>query len=250
MGYSDKLPDLYTELADWFYLLTAPEDYAEEAAFYRKTIIDHCSRPPRTLLELGSGGGNNASHLKKYFQMTLTDLSPEMLRLSRGLNPECEHIQGDMRNIRLGREFDAVFIHDAVSYLTSVEDLEKTIQTAWMHCRPGGVVLICPDFTKETFSPGTEHGGHDKGNTGIRYLSWTREKTPEDTTYIMDMAYLLREGEDVRCRLDRHVLGLFSETTWLKLLKEAGFSGRKINHAWSDSKSEVGSSMFIGTKRE
>ena len=73
----------------------------------------------RTLLELGSGGGNNASHLKTRFDCTLTDISPEMLALSRSLNPECEHLEGDMRTLRLGREFDVVFIHDAISYLTT-----------------------------------------------------------------------------------------------------------------------------------
>lgn len=250
MGYSNKLPDLYNELAPWFYLLTAPEDYAEEAAFYRKTITDNCSRPPYTLLELGSGGGNNASHLKKYFKMTLTDLSPEMLRISREFNPECEHLQGDMRNLRLGRHFDAVFIHDAVSYLTSEEDLKKTIQTAWMHCWPGGVVLMCPDHTKETFSLLTEHGGHDKGDRGLRYLEWIWDPDPNDSKYIMDMSYLMKNGNEVVCRYDRHELGLFSEITWLRLLKETGFSAQIINHTWSDSKSEVGSSMFIGIKQE
>ena len=72
-----------------------------------------------TLLELGSGGGNNASHLKHRFECTLTDLSPEMLALSRTLNPECEHIEGDMRTLRLERTFDAVFVHDAIAYITT-----------------------------------------------------------------------------------------------------------------------------------
>jgi hypothetical protein len=40
--------------------------------------------------------------------MTLVDLSEEMLVVSRQLNPECQHHQGDMRTVRLGRTFDAV----------------------------------------------------------------------------------------------------------------------------------------------
>ena len=65
------------------------------------------------MLELGSGGGNNASHLKAHFQLTLVDLSPAMLAVSRALNPECEHLQGDMRTVRLGRRFDAPTDHIA-----------------------------------------------------------------------------------------------------------------------------------------
>src|SRR6266700_8109894 len=97
----DALPLRYTELADWFYLLTAPYEYAEEAAFYLSTIAAASDASPKTLLELGSGGGNNASHYKRLVAATLTDLSPQMLELSRHLNPECEHIQGDMRTVRL-----------------------------------------------------------------------------------------------------------------------------------------------------
>src|SRR5262245_41966212 len=120
---------MYSDLAPWFHLLTHPSDYWDEAAFVSRVVDDVGDGDSRTLLELGSGGGNNASHLKKRFQCTLTDLSPEMLALSRTLNPECEHLEGDMRTLRLGRTFDVVFIHDAISYLTSEDDLRAAIET-------------------------------------------------------------------------------------------------------------------------
>ncbi len=110
---------LYSDLAPWFHLLTHPSDYAEEAAYYTRVIDEASEGGARTLLELGSGGGNNASHLKARFECTLTDLSPGMLELSRALNPECEHVEGDMRTLRLDRTFDVVFVHDAVSYITT-----------------------------------------------------------------------------------------------------------------------------------
>src|SRR5262245_44058708 len=113
---TDTLPRLYTDPASWFHILSAPEEYAEEASVYREVLLASSSAPPRTLLELGSGGGNNASHLKRDFECTLVDPAPGMLDLSRRLNPECEHIVGDMRSVRLDRAFDVVFVHDAVMY--------------------------------------------------------------------------------------------------------------------------------------
>src|SRR5688572_33237863 len=105
---SESLPRLYTDLAGWFHLLTAPEEYAEEADFYWGCLVEAVDEEPRTLLELGSGGGNMASHYKRRLEsVTLTDLSDSMLALSKTINPKLEHVQGDMRTLRLGRTFDA-----------------------------------------------------------------------------------------------------------------------------------------------
>ena len=75
-------PKLYTDLASWFHLLTAPADYAEDASYAARVIQEAASIPIKAVLEMGSGGGNSASHLKANFQMTLSDLSPAMLDLS------------------------------------------------------------------------------------------------------------------------------------------------------------------------
>src|SRR5262245_4609683 len=123
---SEVAPKLYGALAAWWPLMSAPSEYATEAAFYRRTLLAACA-DARTVLELGSGGGNNASHLKARFEMTLVDRSPGMLAVSRALNPECEHRRGDMRSVRLGREFDCVFVHDAICYITTEADLRRVL---------------------------------------------------------------------------------------------------------------------------
>lgn len=138
------LPRLYGDLAKWWPLLSAPEDYAEEAEVYRAVLGGAAHFPISTVLELGSGGGNNASHLKTHFEMTLVDKSPGMLKVSRELNPECDHHLGDMRTVRLGMLYDAVFVHDAVSYLTTIEDLRATMRTAYEHCRPEARPFLFP----------------------------------------------------------------------------------------------------------
>jgi len=235
-------PLLYGELAGWFHLLTPPGDYAREAAYYRAALAG-ATEPAATLLELGSGGGNNASHLKADFRCTLTDRSPAMLEQSRRLNPECEHVEGDMRTLRLGRTFDAVLVHDAVMYLATEEDLRRAIETAFVHCRPGGAALFAPDCTRETFEPRTDHGGSDGPGRALRYLEWTWDPDPADTTYVSDLVYALREGgAPLRVVHDRHVLGLFPAATWRRLLAGAGFEERVLAPA---DPAEVGQPVLV-----
>ena len=215
---------IYSDLAPWFHLLTHPSEYEEEADFIARVVDAVAEGPASTLLELGSGGGNNASHLKRRFRCTLTDLSPEMLTLSRSLNPECEHVLGDMRTLRLRRTFDAVLVHDAVMYLTKEDDLRAAVETAAVHLRPGGVAVFLPDATLESFAPGTDHGGHDDENgRSLRYLEWTHAPAAEATTAEVDYVVVLREpGQPTRVVEDPHTFGLFSESTWRRLIGDAG----------------------------
>ena len=236
---------LYSELAEWWPLLDDPADYAEEAGVYGDLLAAACDGPIDSLLELGSGGGNSASHLKQRFRcLVLTDLAEDMLAVSRALNPECEHRVGDMRTLRLERTFDAVFVHDAVCYMTTEADLRRAVQTAWMHCRPGGAVLFAPDYVRENFRAGTTTGGCDERSLsgvaggrprGLRYLEWVWDPDPRDTEYFVDFAFLLRERDgSIRAVQDRHVEGLFARDRWLDLLASVGFEARSVPLVLSD----------------
>ncbi|MQA89973.1 MAG: methyltransferase domain-containing protein [Gemmatimonas sp.] len=240
-----SIPKLYEGLASWWHLLSAPEDYAEEAGFYSELLVAAGDPSPVTLLEIGSGGGNNASYLKKQFDLTLVDRSPGMLEQSRALNPECEHIVGDMRTLRLGCEFDRVFIQDAICYMTTGDDLRAAIETAFVHCRPGGAVLLAPDYVRENFSPSTDCGGEDSRDRALRFLEWTYDPDPTDTSYTVDYAYLLRNADgSMRVEHDRHIEGLFERATWLSIMTDVGFEARGVPFVHSEV--DYNLEVFIG----
>ena len=242
------MPKMYDELAPWWPLLSPAAQYEEEATFYQRVMEQASEKPIRTMVELGSGGGHNASHLKRRFDMVLVDPSPGMRAVSRALNPECEHVDGDMRTVRLAREFDAVFVHDAVCYMTTESDLHQAVETAFLHCRPGGVALFAPDYVRDNFRPGTDHGGSDGESRGLRYLEWTWDPDPSDSTYVVDYAYMLRTPDGaVRVEHDRHVEGLFARADWLRILSAAGFEARRVLLEHSDL--EPGShEVFVARK--
>jgi ubiquinone/menaquinone biosynthesis C-methylase UbiE len=236
---------LYSDLASWYPLVSPPSHYGEEAADLLPTILAAASPAPATLLELGCGSGSLAFHLKRHLTLTLTDLSEEMLALSRAVNPECEHLQGDMTTLDLGRTFDVVLIHDAIMYMTTPGMLKAAMATAVRHCREGGGVLFMPDCVTETFEPKTEQGGEDAPDgRALRYLQWDWDPDPTDHTIDVAYAFMLRERDgSMRVELDRHREGLFRRASWLQWMSEAGlrdarsridpwerdvFSGRRV----------------------
>jgi hypothetical protein len=153
-----------------------------------------------------------------------------------------------MRTVRLGREFDAVFVHDAIGYMTTVADLRLALETAFVHCRRGGAALFAPDHVSETYRPATDHGGHDAGTRGLRYLEWSWDPDPDDSTCFTEYAYLLREDDgSVRVEYERHVEGLFPRAVWLDLMVRAGFVAESA--PFEHSEFEPGAlEVFVGRR--
>ncbi len=241
---------MYTELASWFHLLTAPADYVEEATQALRLLTEATGASPQTILELGSGGGNNASHMKAHATLTLTDVSPEMLALSRTLNPECEHLVGDMRTLRLGRIFDAVFVHDAVSYLTS--------ETTWRRRSPPPTPTAGPagrPCSLPTPSPSASARAPTPAVTMARATStapcaiWSGPGTPIRTTPGTSPSTPTCSGTKRTARPrsgpNGTILGLFSRATWLSLLTDAGFVAETRQSVHDD---EADAELFLARR--
>ncbi len=225
---------LYSDLVPWYHLVDPAEDHLEEADAFEVAFTRGAVRPPSTLLELGSGAGHNALHMKRRFRCTLTDLSPQMLARSQALNPECEHLHADMRTVRLGRTFDTVLVHDAVCYMTTEEDLLAAARSAFVHTAPGGRAIFAPDCVRETFRESSEVISGDDGTRALRCVAWTWDPDPRDSTANVEFAFLLREGTSVSAVHDRHVEGLFSRRTWERILASAGYSVEAMHRPIGD----------------
>ncbi len=238
----DPAARLYGELAPWWPLISPVEVYEDDAAAATE-LFGLAGHPVREVLELGSGGGHLAHHLLSRYAMTLVDLSPGMLAVSRRLNPGAPHVLGDMRDIRLGRTFDAVLVHDAVDYMTTPQDLSAAFRTAFAHCRPGGVAVFFPDHVADTFEPVTDCGGSDAGDgRGVRYLEWRLPREPGATTARTEYTFTLRDADgSIRTVHETHITGLFPVAEWQRLLAAAGFQVSTARESGGQERT-----MFIG----
>ncbi len=216
---------LYCDLSGLMGVFSPPEDYAEEAAHWRHVLRERLGPGRHRALELGAGGGHCLSHLTDMVKAVATDLSPAMLRQCRRLNPGVPVVAGDMRTLRLAATFDAVLIHDAIAYLTSEDDIRRTLATAAAHLRPGGVLILAPDHYAETFTPPvTAHECHTHDGTTVAYFEYTYDPDPTDHTISSLLTCVIQTAAGVRIEHDRHLTGLFAQRHWLDLLRAGGFT--------------------------
>lgn len=239
---------LYGDLAHLWPLVSDPADYAEEASRWREALREKLGPGRNHILELGVGGGNNLSHLTSDFLATAVDISEGMLAHSIKLNPAVEHIVGDMRTIRLKRKFDAVIIHDAISYMLSEDDLLKTFRTTAAHLNKGGIFITSPDYLTETFTDPSIHFNINRAKDIIlTHVDFTYDPDPDDTTIETVLTYYIQEKGSLRIEQDLHITGLFPLKTWQRLFQEAGFDFEAKDYPVHEDKRQ--GYLFVGVRR-
>ena len=243
-----SLPRLYKDLSWIWPLWGSVEDYRTECEFFNGLLDKHSPFAVNTLLDLGCGGGKTACNLARYYKITGIDLSQEMLSLARELTSDAQFILGDMRTVRLGRTFDAVFINDSIAYMRTLEDLEAVFRTARLHLRPGGVMLVIAEVTRETLVQNQTHtsfGEHD--NLQLTFLQNYFDPNPDDTEFECVLTFIIREKGRVRIEHDLHHLGLFSQQQWEQTLAQAGFNLRMEQFPPGLAEECPGASLFVCT---
>ena len=240
-----KLHRLYDELAYLWPLMSPPEEYAEEAAYWRMILSEYLGPGRHRILELGVGGGHNLSHLTPDFEATAVDASEKMLAFSRRLNATVEHHRGDMRDVRLGRTFKAVLIGDAISHMLSEDELFAVFDTAAQHLEAGGLLITTPDYFRESFhEPHTEHHTHSNNGMQLTYFEYAYDPDPGDTTIETLFTHVIREGAHVRIEHDRFITGIFPKSTWFRLMGAAGFTVEERSYWLTSTDAEY--VMLIG----
>lgn len=242
---------LYHDLSWIWPVVSPPEDYVEETEFFSRIIKEESMRTVKTLLHLGCGGGRNDFTFKKYFDVTGVDISEEMLRMAKEINPDADYIIGDMRSIRLGKTFDCVAALDSVNYMKTEEDLKQLFRTAHEHLNPGGIFLTVVEESSERFRQNrTISSTHARSGKQITFIENSYDPDPDDNHFEMTIIYLVRQNSGLEIYTDSHIWGLFPLGTWRHLLQMAGFSLQELKFEHSTFLEDDFLPMFVCLKPE
>jgi SAM-dependent methyltransferase len=149
-------------------LLYAEKDYAGETARVLALIENASGRRPRSILELGAGTGGHGLHLAtRGIEVIGVESSSEMLARSRP-QPGLVLIDGDARDIRIGRTFDAVIaLFHVASYQAEERDMAEFFGTAAVHLEPGGTFVFDAWYSPAVFAQGPEERVREVEGDGV-----------------------------------------------------------------------------------
>ena len=142
---------MYDQLAEIYDAMYHFKDYREECPKVVQQIRE--LRPnARTLLEVACGTGLYLKQLQQHFEIEGLDLSPQMLERAKTRLPGVPLHQGNMVEFELGRQFDVVCIlFRSIAFAGSKENFHRSIASMAKHVAPGGLLLVEPYFTPETY---------------------------------------------------------------------------------------------------
>jgi len=217
------------------------KDYGAEAEKLTAFIRQYRRSTGNHLLDVACGTGLHLSYLKQHFQVEGLDLDEQLLAIARQRNPGIPLHHVDMTDFNLGCTFDVVTcLFSSIGYVKTLEHLSRAIQCMAQHLVPGGVLLIEPWFTPETWRPGTVHARFiDDPDLKIARINTS---FVEGRLSSMDMHYLIGTPEGTEHYVERHELGLFTNDEMRHALTTCGL---EVTY---DATGVTGRGLYIGQR--
>jgi hypothetical protein len=146
-----------------------------------------------------------------------------------------------MVNFRLRRRFDVIVcLFSSIAYVKTIERLRRTIANFASHLRPGGIVVVEPWFSPETFWTGRVVANFV--NEPEFKIVWMYTSEAKGRNAILDSHYLVGTPAKIDHFTERYEVGLFRHRQYLEIFQKA----RLAVHY--DSKGLMGRGMYIGVK--
>jgi SAM-dependent methyltransferase len=234
---------VYAEMAQYYDRIYSFKEYAVESEQLIGWIGTHIRSSGRRLLDVACGTGRHLEYLSKTYDAEGLDLSPGLLELARKRNPRLTFHCADMRTFDLPSRYDVVTcLFSAIGYMTTREALAQAIATMAKHLVPGGLLVIEPWFTPETWKPGTVHAMLiDDPDLKIARVNTS---LTIGGLSVMDLHHLVGTPTQTNHFVEHHEMGLYTEEDMREAIRSAGLTVRL------DADGLTGRGLYFGVKAD
>jgi ubiquinone/menaquinone biosynthesis C-methylase UbiE len=232
---------MYTKSIPFYDVIYSFKDYQAEAQNLMDIIREHLQSGGDRLLDVACGTGKHLEFLKEAYEVEGLDLSLELLKIAQERAPEVLYHQADMMDFDLGKEFDVVTcLFSSIGYVKTLDNLNRAVKCMSNHLIAGGVLIIEPWFTPDSWNPGTVAANFtDEPELKIARMNIS---CVEGKLSYFDFHYLIATPEGVQSFVERHELGLFEIEEVSKTMKRSGLE------VIYDDEGLTGRGLFIGQK--
>lgn len=127
-----------------FYEAMYPEPDEETPQMCLRMFAKYLERPPSSILDIGCGTARDLDVFSRHCQDCWgIDYLPEMIFYAKEQRPHLNLHVGDMRTVRLNRQFDAILcMGSTFTYALSETDIQETLETFRHHSHRGTLLIL------------------------------------------------------------------------------------------------------------
>jgi dTDP-3-amino-3,4,6-trideoxy-alpha-D-glucopyranose N,N-dimethyltransferase len=215
---------MYSRFARYYDALHYFKDYAAEVQKILAIIAEY--RPAASsLLDVGCGTGSHLALLRNTLEVQGVDLSSDMLDIARRKCPDVPFHEGGLTDFELGRTFDVVIcLFGSIALVQSPERLALALANLKRHLAPGGVLLVEPYFTPDSYWVGKITANFvDQPELKIAWM-YVSERVGRISR--LNNHYMVGTPQGVEEFEELHEIGLFTDEEYRVAFSNAGLRVR------------------------
>lgn len=232
---------MFTKTAKHYDAVYSEKNYEAEAE-HLVSLIRERVPGAKTLLDVACGTGKHLEYLANVFDCTGVDLDDEMLAVAKERVPAVTLRAGDMCDFVLGTQFDVVTcLFSSIGYTKTVEHMERAVASMASHVLPGGILIVEPWITPESWILGKISS--DTVETDESIVTRMTVAEPVERGRVV-LEYLIGDSSGINRVSETHEMGWFTHQEYLSAMQKAGLNTRHIQPGLT------GRGLYIGKKRK
>jgi ubiquinone/menaquinone biosynthesis C-methylase UbiE len=236
-----------------FYDPFYPDSQFEGDFHHVRVLIDKYKiSSGKRLLDVACGTGRHLVFFQKEFACVGVDVSPSMLGAASQRLTNVRLSTGDLRTFDLKEDFDVVTcLGGGIAYMETEKDLASALLNFYRHTTVGGLLVIDPWSTKESFHDGEEKMRTWDGNklavprlNGLKVARLNVVHLKNNFS-LTDYHYLVAaKGDGVIHFSESHQLRLFKRKTIMDSIGSSGYEPIYVPDGLGPS-----AELFLGLRR-